>query len=480
MSKIFPLVDHLYIFQILEYNIWDFLKWFIKHPFKRNLQKKHTLEWTAKAKLLFLISLLLILIDSAKGSLFLFQNLWFSPLFIPLVIFFSPIFLVVSQILLLPLEYYQKDKILNQTKLKLNNLSKLKIIAITGSFGKTSTKDILYTLLWKKFRVVKTPRSYNNPLSIASTIFELVKEDTQILIAEVGAYKKGEIKKIAKLIKPQVGIITAIAPQHLEKFGSIENIANSKFELIESLPSNGLAVLNGESEWLVNLSKNAPCKVIFYGGREIIDTKISYSRYLYQYTATDIQVSTYGTSFLLSTPKGKIKIEIPLIGEHYAKNFLAAATIALQLGLSLNEVRQRAKLLLPTPHRLEIKKQGNITLIDNSYNTNPESSKLSFKLLKDYPGDQKIIITPGLIELGRQSEKENIEFGKDANKVADEIIIVGENAREFLVKGLKEANFPKEKIHIVLELKDGLNLLSQIGKPNAIVLLENDLPDNYF
>lgn len=466
--KLFPLFDHLYIYQILEYNSWDFLKWFVKNPLKRNLQRKHTLEWTQKAKLLAIISLSFILADSINGSYKLIKSYWIAPLVLLFVVLFSPVFLIAAQLLIWPLEYYQKQKILNATKEKLAKLNNLKIVAITGSFGKTSTKDILYTLLWKKFYVVKTPKSFNTPLGIAQTILEDVKDNTEIFICEVGAYKGGEIKKITSLIKPSIGIITAVAPQHLEKFGSIENIAKAKFELPQFLNKDGVAILNSNYEQIKNNASTIDAKVIFYGSESD------------PYYATDIKTGVEGTEFTMHTPKGKTNIKIPLIGEHHVGNFLGTTAAALILGLTISEIRERAKLLLPTPHRLEVRKQGNITIIDNTFNTNPQSSKASLKLLSKYPAVQRIIITPGLVELGKDAPKENKEFAKAAAKVVDEFVIVGGTTRLHLLNGLEDSNFPKSKIHLVNSTQEGIQLLSTIAKPNSVVLLENDLPDQYF
>ena len=394
------------------------------------MQKKHKLEWTTKAKLLLILSL---------------------PGFIPLISLFSPIFLIISQILIRPLEYYQKEKILKAAKEKLAKLSNLKIVAITGSFGKTSTKDILYTLLWKKYYVVKTPRSFNTPLGIAQTILEDIKDNTQIFICEMGAYKKGEIAKICKFIKPDIGMITAIAPQHLERFGSIENIAKAKFELVENLHKDGVAILNGESNLLKDLASHS-------------------SSHGPEQNRTGGNVIFYGND---KASEELAKISIPLKGENHIKNFVAAATVALQLGLTLNEIRKRAKLLLPTPHRLEIRKQNELTIIDNTFNTNPQSSRASLKLLQELPGSQKILITPGLVELGKESAKQNQEFAKESAKVADQIIIVGEYAKKDLLKGAGE------KAMTVATTAEAMNLLGKIAKPDAVILLENDLPDQY-
>ncbi len=395
LFKIFPLLDHLYIFQILEYDPWQFIKWFLKYPHKRNLQRKHKLEFTLKIKIFLLLIIFWILI------FYFVTGFWLTLL---IFIFLSPVFISLSYILYLPLEIYYKNKIMALAKKKLNSLPSLKIIAITGSYGKTSTKDMLYTLLWKKFRVVKTPKSFNTPLGLAQTILDFLKPNTQIFIAELGAYKIGDIKKLTIFLNPTIGVITAIGPQHLERFGSMENIARAKFELFENLPPKGVAIRG--------------------------------------------------------------------------LNLEAASAVARQLGMSPTEIKERTKWLRPTPHRQEIKKQGNLTIIDNTYNTNPDSAKTSLKLLHDAPGSQKILITPGLVELGRQHNKYNREFAEESAKVADIIIIVGEYAKKALLAGLK--NFPKEKIHTVTTLNEAMNLLGQITSPNAVVLLENDLPDQYF
>ena len=174
-------------------------------------------------------------------------------------------------------------------------------------------------------------------------------------------------------------------------------------------------------------------------------------------------------------------IPIPLIGRHHARNFDFAVATALKLGLTLKEIKERAKLLIPTPHRLEIKKIGNVTLIDNSYNTNPKSAISSLELLNSYKGFKKVVITPGLVELGKESQKENREFGKNIGKIADKVIIVGENAKEYLLCGLKGVSFKKDSIYFAKSTKEALILVQQLsnGKP-LVALLENDLPDQYF
>lgn len=465
LAKLIPIIDYLYIYQCLEYEPLDFLTWFIKHPHKRILQKKHKLSWSKKAVALFFGTIFWEVFVAYFLSIQFFTSFWLLLIVFQLII---PVFIILSHLSYMPLEIYLKDQILEGTKQKLNGLTNLKIVAITGSFGKTSVKDILYTLLWKKYYVVKTPKSFNTPLGIARTILEDVKSNTQVLIAEVGAYKRGEIAKITKLIKPQIGVISAVAPQHLSKFGSLENIAKAKFELAENLTTGGVAVLNGDYPIIrSSASRLKNIRTKFYGEDS-------------RFFVTDITTDSAGTQFIMHTPKGQTQVNIPLIGEHHATNFLAATVAAMELGMKLSEIKQRANLLLATPHRLEIRKQGSLTIIDNTYNTNPKAARSSLKLLENYPDHQKIIITPGLIELGEQSSKENQNLAKNAAKIVNQFIIVGQNAKKDLRLGLKASRFPKESIYFVNTTQEGINLLSQNLPPNSVVLLENDLPDQYF
>ncbi len=478
LSKFFPLFDYLYIYQILEYNSLDFLKWFLKNPLKRNLQKKHKLEWTQKAKLLALVSLVLIFLDSVITSYKLNGGFWLFLILLPFKFLYSPLFLIASQFLIWPLESYQKQSFLNTAGEKLSKLPDLKVVAITGSFGKTSTKDILYTLLFKKYYAVKTPKSFNTPQGIAQIVLEMVKINSDIFICEMGAYKIGEIKKICDFIKPDIGIITAIAPQHLERFRSLENIAKAKFELIQSLPTDGTAILNGNYESIKNNASAVSTKIIFYGSEND------------PFYATDIESGIEGTTFILHTPKGETNIKIPLIGKHHVQNFLAATAAAMQLGLTLFEIKERAKLLLPTPHRMEIKKIGNIIFIDNSYNTNPKSAENSLNLLNGFKDARKIVITPGFVELGKEASNENQKFGNNIACIADEIIIVGENAKKDLLDGIKQV-WPdaEQTTHFVNSTQEGIALAQQLAKEliqriarddtQVVVLLENDLPDQY-
>lgn len=470
-SVLLPFFDHLYIFQLLEYEISSLLIWFLKHPSKRNLQRKSELEFTPKAVALTILGLGLILFAAVYTSYNLTREFILTPILFFFYAIFSPIFLVLAQIIIFPIQIYSENKIIQKAKEKISKLNNLKTIAIVGSFAKTSTKNILYTLLWKDFVTVKTPKSYNTAISIARTILSDLKDNTQFFIVEMDAYHKGDIQRLTGIVNPKLGVITAIAAQHLERFGSMEILAKTQFELAENLKKNtGILFLNSTDDWSEKLEKDFKLEKVFYGiGEE--NNNIFYS---------NAQQTNSGWEFKLHFGNQTVDIELPLYGAHHIINFLAASSIAIKLGLSLKTIQERASLVTPTEHRLEIKKLGSITLIDNSYNTNPTVSKASLNVLQNYAGSQKILITPGLIELGRQSSKENQQFAMDASKVADEIIIVGGNAREDLLKGLKKVSFSEKKIHTVKDTNAAMDLLSKLTKPRTVVLIENDLPDQYF
>ncbi len=516
LNLLFPLPDHLYIFQLLEYDNADFLKWFFTYPFKRNLQRKHTLVWTPKALVLFLVSCFLIIFLSIASSVTQFYTFILSPIFFILYSIFSPFFLIAANLLFYPFEAYSKNKLIKAAQRKQRKLKDLKVVAIVGSFAKTSTKNMLYTLLWKDFYTVKTPKSYNTAVSIARSFLRDVKEATQVFLVEMDAYHPGEIKQLCSIIKPDYGVITAIGAQHLERFGSMEKLAKTQFELAVSLAktphpnplppgeremlskgggmnstgervgvskgggANGtgdgekraerILFLNADDEWTNKLYPDYDgIRQVYFGVKEGKDAQ-----------ATDIKVYANKTTFDLRLKNQEVKIELPLAGEHHALNFAAAAAIAYQFGLSLEQIKKRAELILPTEHRLEVKKTGHVTIIDNTYNTNPTAARASLKLLKETSGSEKIVVTPGLVELGSKSEEENVLLGEEIAKVADVVIVVGEYAKEYLKTGLEKVKFPSENIHFVSSTSNALNLVFKIGKKDAVVLLENDLPDQYF
>jgi len=467
-----PLIDHLYIFQLYEYQSIYLLKWFLRHPFKRRVQQKQHIEYTSHIKALLIITLGLMSFVSY------FLSAGFASFFLIIILFLqiSPLFIVIAELIFKPLEMYQRNKIVSRAIAKRKRLKDLQVIAIVGSYAKTSTKNMLYTLLWKDFKVVKTPKSYNTELSIARSMLADLKENTELFICEMDAYHTGEIDKLCQIAQPTHGVITAIGPQHLERFGSMDKLVSSQFELAKFIANQrvsesakqsdkGILFLNQMDEHSAKTGTKLEQTVFFYNNDSAF--------------ISDRIENEHGQTFTLTIRQSKITIHLPILGEHQAINFLAAAVIADYLGLPLKTIAQRAELITFTEHRLEVKTVGNLTILDNTYNANPKAAEASLHLLHSYKFRQKILVTPGFVELGKEHNKAHKEFAKSAAGVIDDIIIVGEHAKKPILQGLESAKFNKKNIHLAETTQKALEHISTISKENAVVLLENDLPDQY-
>ena len=360
------------------------------------------------------------------------------------------------------------------------NGSKATVIGITGSYGKTSVKDILHTLLSVKYKTLKTPESYNTPMGICKVIRRDLKPDYDFFVVEMGARRPGEIKELCDLVNPETGIVTAVGPQHLETFGSLENISNTKYELIKSLPDSGIAVLNGDNSHTTEMASKRHLQNILFG-TDLDEKKISQKELscsLIQ--AKNISMDSNGSSFILKNGESEIDIKSHLLGHKNIYNILAAVAVALHYGITLQEVKTSIKDIKPTPHRLQLIKNSNgIIIIDDAFNSNPVGAKTALDVLGSFKGGKKILVTPGLVELGNIEYEENKKLGKMASEICDYVIIVGNTQAKPIISGLEENNFAAEKVKNVSSLDIASQCLQKILTPGDIVLFENDLPDNY-
>ncbi|MEW5768280.1 MAG: UDP-N-acetylmuramoyl-tripeptide--D-alanyl-D-alanine ligase [bacterium] len=386
----------------------------------------------------------------------------------------AAISLTAANVIIYPLEETIKACYLRSAKNKIRKLHP-KVIAITGSYGKTSTKHILNTILSQKFKVLMTPESYNTPMGICKVIRGQLEPAYQIFIVEMGAYKRGDIRDLCKLVSPEIGILTAIGPQHLERFKSIDNIARAKYELVESLPGNGIAVFNDDDKICSGLADKTKIKAVRYS-LDRLDDKV-------ELTARDIQNTSQGLTLAVEKHSGEAaQIETRLLGKNNVYNILAAAAVALECGLSLDEISRAAKRLEPIPHRLQlIPGAGGVTVIDDGFNANPLGARAALEVLESFNHDQgrKVLVTPGMIELGDREFEQNKIFGAEAARVCDFVILVGPVRTKPILEGLREAGFPKEKTIVVESLAEATKRLKNLLKAGDVVLFENDLPDTY-
>lgn len=347
-------------------------------------------------------------------------------------------------------------------------MPRLKVIGITGSYGKTSTKHYLNRILSEQFEVLMTPGSYNTTLGVIRTIREMMKPYTEIFICEMGAKNIGDIRDICELVHPTIGIVTAVGPQHLESFKTIENVRRTKFELIDSLPADGLAVVNDDFEPIA-LQKISGCN----------SRRYSLHRPEADFRATSIVYSPNGSSFTIEGPDMKLDLHTRLVGECNVSNLVAAVIVALHLGMPYEKIRRAVEAIEPVEHRLSIKRTpAGITILDDAFNSNPAGSSMALDVLSAMTGGRRIIITPGMIELGERQQDLNREFGRKIASSADIAIIVGQYNREAISGGIKEGEGSPE-VYEVASFAEAQQILQPIVKSGDTVLYENDLPDTF-
>ncbi len=411
--------------------------------------------------LMVLLDYIAFLIGDKVVAVLRFSLICGSPMLVPFV-------LILANAMNQPFEYLVKRYYVDLAVNKLRRANVIKI-AITGSYGKTSVKEILKTLLSQKYRVLATPASFNTPLGIALTIKQL-DSTHDVFIAEMGARAKGDIKELAKIVRPMYGALTGVNNQHLESFGDIENTKNTKYELFENLEKGGVAFFATDNENSKELSER------FKGEKYLTGLKDG-DNFV---TATDIETTSKGVSFTLNI-KGEPPVQCftTLLGRHSVKNICLASAIAYKIGLSPEEIAQGINRIQSIGHRLELLPNNkNIVIIDDSYNSSVNGFVASMQVLDDFEG-RKIVVTPGLVELGKDENLANFEMGKELAKHADMVVIVGKHNAVMLINGLVEGGMERENIKFVKSLNKGNILLNEVMKEGDVVLFENDLPDNY-
>ena len=438
-----------------------------------NSQQKKPLVVTKRVKRLIITITILYFIPITL-LFFNFENILFvyKMIFIlTIMIYLNNIMVFISNIINYPYErgvyYYYKNKA--QSTLK--SMSNLKIIGITGSYGKTSSKNILSDILNIKYNALPTPRNLNTFNGLIMTINNHMDKFTDVFIAEMGAYVKGEIKGLCDLVHPKYGILTSIGTAHLESFGSEANIQSGKFELIESLPNDGVGVLNGDDPKQVSYHLKNKVKILWIG----IDNKDVDVR------AVDIKCNNRGTSFnvVFKGDSKKYEFQTKLLGKHNVYNILAGLALGYEFGISIKDLQQAVSGVRAVEHRLELKKLNGFYMIDDAYNSNPVGAKSAVEVLGMMPG-VKVVVTPGMIELGKKEAEYNKEFGRQIASVADYVVLIGENHTKPIYEGLISNGFDKDKIIVYNDVRKSYRFINTlIGNKDVYALFENDLPDTY-
>ncbi len=444
---------------------------FLKIKENNQNQTKVKLKYTARVKRLIVTYLVLTSIILTVCTLASGTNMYASYFFIYLYNFLTHFVMVLVLLINKPIEKLVYLGFKNKAIKKLEEYKSLKVVGVTGSFGKTSSKNILSEILSIKYNVLPTPKSFNTPYGLIITVNEHLDKFDDILIAEMGARRQGEIKELCDLVKPKYGILTRIGEAHLESFGSIDVIQNTKFELIESLPSDGIGVINIDDEYQLNYEIKNDCKIITIG----IDNQDA------DVFAKEIKTSSEGTEFKVKFKRSKKEYEFTtkLLGVANIYNILASLALAKEFGLSEKDMQKSVAKIKPIEHRLELREVGNITYIDDAFNSNPIGAKMALDVLSTMP-EKRVVVTPGMIELGDLQYDLNKEFGRQMKDRCDEVILVGKKQTKPIQDGLEEVKFAPTKIHIVKDLNEALDYVKDKYQDKKVyVLLENDLPDAF-
>lgn len=400
-----------------------------------------------------------------------FDGMMFAPQYalLTLMPLLAPWVVALSHYLILPLETLNNYSYKVRAKNRLASMPEMIRIGITGSYGKTTAKVMLAKMLEKKYRVSYSQKSYNTPMGICKVINNFLPDDAQVFIAEMGARYVGDIEELTKIVEPNYGLITAIGNQHLETFGSIENIMDTKFELIENLKRGGLALFNGDSERARTLYDKADGTKMITGSQDVPGANVCYK---------DVEQDDEGVNFTLCIADEERRVCTKLLGRHVPSVMTLCAALAFELGVSADEIVSVCENMEPVPHRLELIKNGdNMIIIDDAYNANVEGAQNALNALSGFVESTKVIITPGLVELGKEEKQANIELGRQIGEVCDRAMLLGERA-PFLKEGALSSGMNEENIFVCASLDEAVAKLRTVeGK--VAVLFENDLPDNF-
>jgi UDP-N-acetylmuramoyl-tripeptide--D-alanyl-D-alanine ligase len=348
------------------------------------------------------------------------------------------------------------------------------VVGITGSYGKTTTKFITAALLGRRYQVLKTPDGVNTTMGITRVVREDLRDDHQFFVVEVAAYSPGEIREVCDILRPKLGILTAVGVQHLERFRTPERIAEAKYELIASLPPDGLAVMNADDPGCLRLADRARRE-----GKRTLLYGIGEDERVLDVRGKNVKISSKGSAFCVETEAGTAMFETRLLGSWNVANILGATAAALECGVPLEEIREGVKSLTPPPKRLEVREEGGVIKLIDVANANPLGAHMALEVLGQFEGGSKILITPGLVELGQIEAEENRRLGRAAATVCDYVVLVGPTQTLPLREGLRESGFSEDRVLVARHSGEVADRLKEIVRQGDVLLYENRLPDTY-
>jgi UDP-N-acetylmuramoyl-tripeptide--D-alanyl-D-alanine ligase len=429
------------------------------------------LVFTARAKRLFGMALLVAVAPSVVAGLA------GGPLAAgvagALTVLALPWLLGLANVVLKPYQQLENRRYVRAAQRRLREIRPL-VIGISGSFGKTTTKACVTAALDAHGPTYPTPASFNSFLGVVRAINEGLEPRHDAFVAELGSYRIGDVAELCELVEPRIGILTSLGPAHLERFGSMEAIEQAEGELADALPADGLFLTRADDERCRRVARDrAGCRVILFSPAPHPDADV---------WAESIAVSSGGTDFELRwrDDPDPLAIRSRMLGEPNVANLLAAAALARDLGSTPAQIARALKRVAPPKHRLEpiVNEAGGIVVIDDSYNSNPVGAAAALKVLEAHEAGRRILVTPGMVELGTQEADENRRLGELAAKVCDVALLSGPLAQHIRA-GLLDGGLDESRIILA---PDGPSLhaeLARLSRRGDVILFENDLPDVY-
>lgn len=389
----------------------------------------------------------------------------------------APLWVALAAAMMNPVEKGIQSGYKRQARAKLNRQTDLTVVGITGSYGKTSTKFATAEILRQRFNTLATPGSYNTPMGLCLVINNQLRPDHRVLVLEYGIRYPGDMDELTDLARPHIAVVSSIGVAHLESMGSIERIAHEKGKLVEHLCPGGVAVLNVDDPRVAAVASRAPEGTTVWRVSTQGDAEADLR-------ASDISYGPAGATFTVTERDGEsASFTTRLLGEHNVLNVLLGLGVGRAMGLRLRQLVPAVSRIQPVEHRLELKRHGGVTVIDDAFNANPVGARNAVEVLGQFDGGRRVIVTPGMIELGERQHEENRLFGHHiANHLTrdgDLAVLVGRRQTAPIQEGLAEAGYPDERVRVVSSLFEARDLLQTVLRDGDVVLYENDLPDQF-
>lgn len=478
----FPLF-HLYLLQLENFDLTRFWRIITNRGLLWYIKPRKSITWTAKIKTAFIFALIL------HGGLSVAITLVFrntaNQITAALILFicslggfiFYPVFLSFAVVGILPVDLFIKQLVITRAILKIKQFPQLKIVGIAGSYGKTTTKEFIASVLSQKYKVLKTPENINTPLGIARLILKYLTDETQVFVVEMGEFYKGDIAGICKIVKPNLAVVTGINEAHLERLHTLKETSDTIFEVVTNSRNDAPVVLNADDQNILYQYKTY-CdskQILFFGSynQERLKYKIQKVRYL---------PDGVGISYSLTnlTSAEKVNITTQLLGNYAIGSSMCSIVVGEILRVSASDASTAISHVTPIVHRLQpLPNKNHVLIIDDTYNGNSSGVKEAIDVLSRFTKRRKVYITPGLVETGVQSQVVHEMIGRQLAHVADLVLLVQNSVTPEIEAGLIDEGFPGKNIVYFPDAQTLFSNFSKYIKPNDVVLLQNDWPENY-